>query len=448
MADQAFNERSSTTMTTPTEATDQGGKTRGSWGLPLRLAIIALVVFNIATVSIAVIVISYSSSLSSNRDAITQGTANIITLVKGRQSDSSNQVTMFLESQLDKVDAVINATNTQILQRKVNVTDFDAMAPMMISNLRAIRPTIMFHLIFNNRTNEVIGTGSIYENFSSPDPTQYIYMYLIQKNKTCARFCPSVTTNGSVHLYFVSEDDRDSLSIGGMQTKTAPNIQFWKRAWYQDVYNLPVFSLHYTDATIGLTTSAFPRLIIQYAAFPVFDADGNSVAAGFVAMSLFNFAKMLDQVKTRATKNSVFYIMAPTGQVLGMSGLNQTSYYQQSPLIHQISDGSYTVKTIWDFPYADYPLVNVSASNILKYSGNDLYSDFADTQFQDGEYFYQVTSYRRKNYKWIIVSGAPANDYLSDTLVLQSRLAVQLNDTNRNVIIIAVSIVVAMVLVS
>ncbi|KAJ3338606.1 hypothetical protein HDU93_009313 [Gonapodya sp. JEL0774] len=405
------------------------------WGLPLRAAIILLVIFNIATVAISISLVSFSSSQKSNQDAIQQGTANIMTMVTARQRDSSKLVANYLDSALGKVEALFNATNTQISQGKVNVSDFDTLGPLMISNLRAIRPTIMFHLIFNNNTGETIGAGPLYENASSSEPTQYIYNYMAA-NKTCAQFCPNVTTDSRVVSYFAKQGFGDTITIGNTLMMT-PQVQFWKRAWYLVAYNQPAGYFVYSDPAIASPSSLMPRLIVQYVSFPVYDGTGNAVATGHVSVSTSNFALILDQLKARATANSVFYIVAPTGQVLGMSGLAQANYYAQSPLIYQPTSDTFALKTIWDFSLADYPLVNISAAKIFAYSGNDLTKDFADQEFQTGDYLFQVTTYKRRNYKWLIVSGAPANDYLADTLLLQARLADQLAETNRKVIIIA-----------
>ncbi|KXS19824.1 hypothetical protein M427DRAFT_66936 [Gonapodya prolifera JEL478] len=107
-----------------------------------------------------------------------------------------------------------------------------------------------------------------------------------------------------------------------------------------------------------------------------------------------------------------------------------------------------SIKTIWNFPKNQYPLLNISAATIYNYSGRNLSSRFPDAQFAVENYMYEVTSYYAANYKWIIVSGAPTSDYLQGTENLSARLSSRYSQTQKTVIGIAVAIVVTMSIAS
>ncbi|KAJ3340838.1 hypothetical protein HDU93_006130 [Gonapodya sp. JEL0774] len=134
----------------------------------------------------------------------------------------------------------------------------------------------------------------------------------------------------------------------------------------------------------------------------------------------------------------------PKGEILGMTGLGMLNFSGLSPLIKQsATDGSYSLKTIFDISYTDNPLFNTSASTVYAASGNNL-SLAMDAQYAVGDYMFQVTRYTRSQYTWLIVSGAPSSDYLADNILLQDRLADQLVTASRTIIIIAVVLVVLM----
>ncbi|KXS14072.1 hypothetical protein M427DRAFT_354257 [Gonapodya prolifera JEL478] len=119
-----------------------------------------------------------------------------------------------------------------------------------------------------------------------------------------------------------------------------------------------------------------------------------------------------------------------------MTGLGVMTNTGISPLIKQNADGSYSLRNIFDITFEANPLFNTSARTIYSASGNNL-TRAAEGQYYANDFLFQMTKYTKDGYTWLIVSGAPASDYLADTMQLEYRLADQLLATSRNVIIIA-----------
>ncbi|KAJ3336042.1 hypothetical protein HDU93_003828 [Gonapodya sp. JEL0774] len=412
-----------------------------AFGVGLRLGIIALVVTNVATVAIALSVISYFASNQSNTEAIAQGTSNIMALARARQRDASQAVMTHMETSLSKIYGLTNATVSSVQMGILDVGDFDKLGPHMAINLRAIRPSIRYHMVYSNASQEAAGVGYLFDNATSSEPTNYYFLY-IAVNKTCQTYCPVVSTGTRSMNWWLTQTGNGTFLRGGLNSQTAAGLQMWKRPWYPQVHGAALGSVFISDPSTSI--SAFGTvLVVQFITYPIWDSQNQFVAAGLVVFTPDNLAVILDTLKATSTPNSVYYIINHLGQVLGMTGMSAPNMTTTSPLI--VSSGSsYTLKTIWDFPLADYPLVNVSAAAVYESSGRNLDNDVPDAQYSQGDFYFQVVTYKRANYKWIIVSGAPANDYLSDTLILQSKLADRLQVTNRNIIIIAVVIFVVM----
>ncbi|KXS18086.1 hypothetical protein M427DRAFT_221716 [Gonapodya prolifera JEL478] len=163
------------------------------FGVSLRVGIIALVIVNVATVAIALSLISYFESTRSNADAVAQGSSNIMALATARQRDASQMVLTQMDNSLNKIYALTNATASSIQMGLIDIGDFDKLGPHMAVNLRAIIPPIRYHMVFNNKSQESTGAGFLYDNSSSLEPTNYYYLYMAA-NKTCQTYCPVVST--------------------------------------------------------------------------------------------------------------------------------------------------------------------------------------------------------------------------------------------------------------
>ncbi|KAJ3338119.1 hypothetical protein HDU93_009990 [Gonapodya sp. JEL0774] len=185
--------------------------------------------------------------------------------------------------------------------------------------------------------------------------------------------------------------------------------------------------------------------------FPLYNATANLYAMATISFTVRDLSSVLDTQKLLATNGTLFYLMTPNAEVVAMSGLGGN----QGALMRQDATGAWILRKIWEYSADDYPLLvgivplifvlfNVSARTVFAYSGGNLSSNFDDATFSSGAYFFQVTTLTYGTYKWIIVSGAPSGDYLADTLQLNDNLSSRLWTTQRNIIIIAVVIVIAL----
>ncbi|KXS08846.1 hypothetical protein M427DRAFT_39891 [Gonapodya prolifera JEL478] len=317
----------------------------------------------------------------------------------------------------------------------VDLEDYDRFVPFLALTVRGVSKKLLFVTIFNNSTQNFVGVGFL----GPPDVPAFGYLVA---NKTCQFFCPVTTTNTSAVYYRLQQTTNGAFSLGGVIARTAPGVQAWKRSWWSAVDRAPPNTISISNPTLAVGNSIVPIVLAQYMSFPIWDSQGNFVAGAAIMFASAELSSQLDLLKAKATPNSLFYIVAPTGQMLGMSGLNASLTI--SPLIYRDAANNWALKTIWDFSLDDYPLTNISASTVLSYSGLNLSSDFEDANFRKSGYFFQVTSYRQANFKWIIVSGAPMADYIANSLELQTKLSDDLNMTNRNIIIISACIVIAM----
>ncbi|KXS09100.1 hypothetical protein M427DRAFT_39581 [Gonapodya prolifera JEL478] len=354
------------------------------------------------------------------------GTTKILELAELKQRDTSAQVLSHMDSYVSSLISIANITSSAVQLGTVDLEDYDRFGPFLALTVRGVSKKLLFVTIFNNSTQNFVGVGFL----GPPDVPAFGYLVV---NKTCQFF---------LVYYRLQQTTNGTFSLGGVIARTAPGVQAWKRSWWSAVDRVPPNTISISNPTLAVGNSIVPIVLAQYLSFPIWDSQGNFVAGAAIMFAAAELSSQLDLLRAKATRNSLFYIVAPTGQMLGMSGLNTSSTI--SPLIYRDAANNWALKTIWDFSLDDFPLTNISASTVFSYSGLNLSSDFEDANFRKSGYFFQVTSYRQANFKWIIVSGAPMTDYIANSLELQTKLSDDLNTTNRNIIIISACIVIAM----
>ncbi|KAJ3330867.1 hypothetical protein HDU93_010061 [Gonapodya sp. JEL0774] len=399
------------------------GASKRSWGIPLRVAISAMVFIDIAIIAISLTIVAVTSTRSSNADAINQGRSSITALAKGIQVSASLSVWKQMDTYLSKIELLASQTQGLVKRGIVKYDDFDSMTPHMYTNLRAIDVNIQYYMYFINTTQDMLGVGPVYDT-------------------TFAKGEINIDPGFGFHSYTLKESANGTLIVDSLYSQTAAGLQLWKRPWYID--QLPLNQYVYVDPYFTVGTNVDPVRFVQSLTYSIWDQTNTFKACGIVIFNTLNFASILEDLKASSTPNTLMYIMTGQGQILGMTGLGLLNYTGLSPLIKQSPiDNSYSLKTIFDISYNENPLFNTSARTIYAASGNAL-SNTVDAQYLVGDYMFQVTRYNRSGYTWLIVSGAPSSDYLADTFLLENRLADRLLSASRTVIIIAVVLVVLM----
>ncbi|KAJ3334882.1 hypothetical protein HDU93_007120, partial [Gonapodya sp. JEL0774] len=74
--------------------------------------------------------------------------------------------------------------------------------------------------------------------------------------------------------------------------------------------------------------------------------------------------------------------------------------------LSQVSaSGVVTMRSIFDFPKGQYPLLNESIATVYNFSGNDLSVPFPDTSWLRDGYMIHVTTQTFFDYRYIIVAA-------------------------------------------
>ncbi|KXS18124.1 hypothetical protein M427DRAFT_29869 [Gonapodya prolifera JEL478] len=371
------------------------------YSFTMRAAIVFLVFSEVALVAAILTALSYTSAQSSNADAVGQGTSSIKALANALQHDASFTVKNHMDSYLRKLYGIGNNTASLVRRGVVNPRDFDTILPLMKDFLVAANVSIMYYHFWINSTLEDVGVGQI----------MYSQGNFIQN------------TGGRITYWFYNETSNQAQ---GLLSQTAPGFQAWTRPWYKD--RLPLGQPFVSPIYFSVVQSR--PTIIQSLTFSLWDSSNNFVGVGPIVFSVYDLSRVLDGLKASSTPNSLYYILTPDAEVLAMSGLGA----DQSTLMRPVGS-TYALNSIFTYNDTAYPLLNISSATIFEYSGRNLSRDFVDMEFAVGDFLFQVTSYSFANYKWIIVSGAPATDYLGDTLILQDRLADRLWTVERNIIV-------------
>ncbi|KAJ3337186.1 hypothetical protein HDU93_001474 [Gonapodya sp. JEL0774] len=183
-------------------------------------------------------------------------------------------------------------------------------------------------------------------------------------------------------------------------------------------------------------------ILAQEMDLTLYDPNGTFVGTTSAIFGIPVFTTILDDLKASSTANSVYYIITTTGNVLAVSGLNNDT---QSKLVKLVAPGQWEIKSIFDFSYEEYPLLNQSAVTVYEYAGKNLSSPFQDNLWQVGDNLFQVKSKTVWNYKYIIISGAPVSDYIGDTVNLSQKLR---NDGTRVGTILIISAIAVVLFMS
>ncbi|KXS13622.1 hypothetical protein M427DRAFT_365310 [Gonapodya prolifera JEL478] len=129
-----------------------------------------------------------------------------------------------------------------------------------------------------------------------------------------------------------------------------------------------------------------------------------------------------------------------------MSGLeNSTVQAKTLKKVINPAYGAYALNTIFDFDIINYPLLNLSSSAILQYAGGNLASTFDDRTWVIGKNIFSVSTKVLSDYRYILVTAVPLEDYLGDTINLADNLRAS---GVRSMIVVIVSAVVVVLSLS
>ncbi|KAJ3335131.1 hypothetical protein HDU93_006375, partial [Gonapodya sp. JEL0774] len=198
-------------------------------------------------------------------------------------------------------------------------------------------------------------------------------------------------------------------------------------------------------AALVIDPVVYPDEIIQPMYSGLYDTSGAQVGNSYIAFSVQKFCDTLDSVKGTATQNSLFYVLSSNGDVLAISGLGNVTIQTQTlkKVVNQTL-GLLALKNIYDYDAASYPLLNLSAAAVLAYAGGNFVTPFADNTWQAGEYLITVTTKVFGGYRYIVVTAAPLEDYLGDTIHLADNLKKDGVNAMIQVILSAFAVVMAM----
>ncbi|KXS14526.1 hypothetical protein M427DRAFT_44953 [Gonapodya prolifera JEL478] len=290
------------------------------FGVSLRLVIVALVVINVVLVASVITGLSYASADQANKQSVTQGTTSILDLAESKQRDTSAQVLSHMDSYISSIISVANITSSAVQLGTVDLEDYDRFGPFLALTVRGINKKLMGVTIFNNVSQNMVAVATL----GPPDIP--VFAYLVA-NKTCQSFFISIshhegpvpTTNTSATYWRLQQNANGTFSLGELVARV------WKRPWWSVVDRAPPNTISISNPTLAVGNSIVPVVLAQYLSFPIWDSQGNFVAGAAILFAATELSSQLDQLKAAATPNSLFYIIAPTGQMLGMSGLNITS---------------------------------------------------------------------------------------------------------------------------
>ncbi|KXS17184.1 hypothetical protein M427DRAFT_30646 [Gonapodya prolifera JEL478] len=424
-------------------------KNEGSpwYAFKLRTAIILMVVFDIALIATTLTVISYTAAQTSNASAISQGTQSINALASVVQKGESDKIRTSIDTYLKKLWILGNTTATLVYRGILDPTDYDSLIPFMIDSTLNSNLSLSSWYYWNNATLESAGVGivtpAVFGDLSrfgiTYDPSTTLFqMQYYATNKTCRNYCPMVSTGKRLTYYFINQ----TLNTATTQLSITNDVyKGWTRPWF--VNRLPLGQAWVTPVYMAASRAGSPPRLLQAITFSLWSPNGSYIGMGPLNFATYDMSAGLNEMK--GTPNSFYYIMTPQAEVLAMTGV----FMDQSPLMrYSAATSSWVLNKIWDYNLTSYPILNISAAKIWAHAGGNLSSDFADAQFAVGDVMFQCTSYWYANFKWIIVSGAPATDYLGDTLQLQNDLSDKLWRVQQTTIIIAVGVCLGMSVLS
>ncbi|KAJ3338997.1 hypothetical protein HDU93_008820 [Gonapodya sp. JEL0774] len=412
--------------------------------LRLLVAIVLQVFINLAAIGVALTAIAVFSAKASNDQAIAQGTASINTLAKTIQIETSKILKGQCErshtydpshipaNYLQKLRTLAADTSTILTSQRgaYDPRDLDTVIPWMRKHLQASNITVLYQHYALNATNEDFGVGYFPYSVNGISRREKVVADVLDQK-------PDDVPSSMPHQRH-----------GWQFDVSGPNYNVRTRPYFTLGSTLASDQPRFTDPGTSTAGTGVPPRVTHALAWPLYAYNGSFLGVLSTTYSLDLMSAFLDETKSLATENTLMYIMTGKGEVLGMSGLAD-----QQQLIKTVS-GSSLVKNIWDYDFATYPLLNLSSGEIYRSANANLSSlvderEFSFTSPSDGRlYLFQFVTYYQDGFRWILVSGAPATDYLSNTLALQDELALKLSRTSTVLIVVAVVFVIGLTPIS
>ncbi|KAJ3336755.1 hypothetical protein HDU93_002265 [Gonapodya sp. JEL0774] len=156
-------------------------------------------------------------------------------------------------------------------------------------------------------------------------------------------------------------------------------------------------------AKIVAPYTPIPAYVTQSMVVDFFDPSGNEIATGRLLFNVASLSEVLDSVQKLSTNRTLYYLLTADAKIMAISGLADKSILTK---VANVTTNIYTLKTIWEYDYNNWPLLNTSAATIYSFVNGNLAANFADAQWRVGDYLFQVTTLELYSYKYIIVSGA------------------------------------------
>ncbi|KAJ3334906.1 hypothetical protein HDU93_007066, partial [Gonapodya sp. JEL0774] len=294
--------------------------------------------------------------------------------------------------------------NLAIASEKFSLTDQDNLLPFLNATLWKFQ--IADNVTLFGTTNFApLNTLALGRNLVFKSAGYSLGLIISTVNYTCNRFCPVNSTNGQLVFYGLDPDTLNVQSrIIGVPDPTKPG-------------NLT------KDVPVITGPQVYGDEILQSLYLGIFNRNGVQIGWSFLGYSVQKFCAMLDEVKSSTTPNTMFYVISPMREVLAISGLGNSTVQVQT--LRKIIDPTYGIfglKTIFDYDSDSFPLLNLSASALLEYSGGNLLSTSLDKSWHTEAYMFSVKTKDVYGYRYIVVTAAPLEDYLGDTIYLADNL--------------------------
>ncbi|KXS13574.1 hypothetical protein M427DRAFT_33772 [Gonapodya prolifera JEL478] len=434
---------------TPSQTgTDKLHVTKRSVVVSIAFAVVFLVLTNLVAIGVLTITIGWTTNKNSIDSASNAAASSIAELAKARQKDASNIITAKMDAYIQSQNVYLQALADQIRLGVIAPNDWDTLIPWTLSSIISFGPSfnvLRSWIVFHGSLNAYGTTSGGGTPFNSSS-LAYNVFFNDSSLVNCTAYCPAVPNTGNrVYTMVANSTTRQIIrapTIGGLYSPD------WSPAY---IKGIPQGS-----ALLVAPYVANKAVISQAQIVGLYSKTGVEVGCARVEFNVQIISTVLDGAANASTPNSLYYILTPTAQVMAISGLGPNSTYRLETLVKTLNativvngiNGTYSLKNITEFDSTTWPLLNLSARTVYNYAGGDLSQPFADNQWYMNGYLFQVTSRSIWGYKYIIVSGAPATDYVGDTFTLAQRLQ---DDASRNgiiAIVASVAVVVFMILVS
>ncbi|KAJ3330479.1 hypothetical protein HDU93_000366, partial [Gonapodya sp. JEL0774] len=341
--------------------------------------------------------------LTNNRgiaNASNQVSRSIEALAMTRHMDASADVAKGIEAYIVQMQLASQAIGVAVSLERVSYDDPDVMLPFFKETLWKFgisdRITVFGTSSLSPRNSIWLGKNAIVH-----DAGYSLGLIIQTTNSSCQNFCPVKSTNSQIQFYGL-----DPITL---------NIQRF-------IIGLPIpvdptsFSALPQNTPVIGNPRVYPDEIVQPLYMGLYNNHGVQVGSTYIAFSVQEFSNMLDSVKQLATPNSLFYVVSSMGDVLAISGLGNSSV--QSQTLKKLIDPSqnyFALNSVFDYDFLSFPMLNLSASAILKYVGGDLSSEFPDRAWQDGANLFCVRTIILWGYR---LFNRPVDDYLGETVNL------------------------------